>query len=64
MMEKQNGGECGCGGLCKWGTATKEEKIALLDRKEEKLKRMLGHIQRVKEAVVSGKEMKAEDAKE
>jgi hypothetical protein len=64
MLEKENnGGECGCGGLCRWGSASKEEKIALLDKKEEKLKRMLAHIQKVKEAVVSGKEMNAEEHK-
>lgn len=59
-MENKTDGECGCGGLCKWGSASKEEKIALLDKKEEKLKKMLAHIQKVKEAVASGKEMKAD----
>jgi hypothetical protein len=56
--------ECGCGGMCKWSHATKEEKIAMLEKKEERLKHMLAHIQKVKEAVTSGKEMKPEGDKE
>jgi hypothetical protein len=62
MMDQENkDGECGCGGLCKWGTATKEEKIALLEKKEAKLEKMLAHIKKVKEAVASGTEMKHEN---
>ena len=60
MLDKDKDGkdgECGCGGMCKWDGASKEEKIALLDKKEEKLQKMLAHIQKVKEAVNSGKGM-------
>jgi len=59
MMEKNGDGECGCGGLCKWKGASKEEKIALLEQKEAKLQKMLSHIQKVKEAVATDKEMTA-----
>jgi hypothetical protein len=58
MWDKDKDGGCGCGGMCKWDGASKEEKISLLDKKEEKLQKMLAHIQKVKEAVKSGKGMK------
>ena len=60
MEDKIKDGECGCGGLCKWDTASKDEKVALLEKKEEKLKKMLAHVDKVKEAVKSGKETKSE----
>lgn len=55
MWDKDKDSECGCGGKCKWDSASKEEKIAHLEKKEEKLKKMLSHIEKVKEAVKSGK---------
>jgi hypothetical protein len=64
MMEKHGDSECGCGGLCKWGSASKEEKIALLEKKEAKLQKMLSHIQKVKEAVASGQEVKPDSGEE
>jgi len=64
MMEKNGDGECGCGGLCKWGSASKEEKIALLEKKEAKLQKMLSHIQKVKEAVALGKEVMSDSGEE
>jgi hypothetical protein len=60
MWDKHNDSECGCGGMCRWGNASKEEKIALLDKKEERLKKMLSHIEKVKESITSGKPMKTE----
>ena len=64
MLDKHGDSECGCGGMCRWDSASKEEKIALLEKKEEKLKKILAHIEKVKEAVTSGKPMKAEGDKE
>jgi hypothetical protein len=60
MWDKHNDNECGCGGMCRWDNASKEEKIAILDKKKEKLRKMLAHIEKVKEAVTSGKPIKTE----
>lgn len=57
MMDHKDG-DCGCGGMCgKWKDVSKEDKIAHLEKKEEKLKMMLAHIQEVKESIKSGKDM-------
>ncbi len=66
-MENGHGhgdGECGCGGVCKWDGASKEEKVAMLERKEARLQKMLEHVKNVKEAVVSGKKMEMGHEKE
>ncbi len=61
MIDTKNDSECGCGGLCKWSDATKDEKVAMLEKKEMKLQKMLAHIQKVKDAVTTGKEMSTEE---
>lgn len=42
-------------GACGYEPITKEEKIALLERKEQKLQGVLSHIQKIKESLKSGK---------
>ena len=64
MSEEKNEVECGCGGVCKWGTATKEEKVAMLEKKELKLQKMLSHVQKVKESVKSDKDMSTDEGEE
>jgi hypothetical protein len=60
MWDKNNEGGCGCGGMCMWSSASKEEKVAFLEKKEAKLNKMLSHIKEMKEAIASGKEIKSE----
>lgn len=65
MFDKENQSGCRCGGMCGMchedAPKTKEEKIAHLEKKEAKLKKILEHIQKMKEAVKAGKEIGKED---
>ncbi len=65
MFDKENKGGCRCCGMCGMcnedAPKTKEEKIALLENKEAKLKKILEHIQKTKEAVKVGKKMVKEE---
>jgi hypothetical protein len=68
MWDKEKGSGCRCGGMCKVchedAPKTKEEKIAHLEKKEEKLQKILAKIQEMKAAVASGKEIEVEKAGE
>ncbi len=45
--------ECGCGGMCMWMTASKEERIQMLTSKEARLQKMIEHVKQVKDALES-----------
>ena len=51
-MGEEHKGECGCGGVCKWDSASKEEKIAMLEKKEAKLQKILEHIKKIRSGFV------------
>jgi hypothetical protein len=62
MFEKQwkihsMGWGCGCG--CEYEPLTKEEKVAILEKKEKILKEKLDYIHKIREELKSGKEAKA-----
>lgn len=52
----------GCGyGMCDYEPITKEEKVALLERKEKRLEDVLAHIRKVKNSIQSGKPMEQDE---
>ena len=63
--DKEYKSGCRCGGMCGMchedAPKSKEEKIAHLEKKESKLKKMLEHVQKMKESVTTGTEMDKEE---
>jgi sulfatase maturation enzyme AslB (radical SAM superfamily) len=52
--------DCGCGGMCMWDKTTKEDKMKHLEKKEEKLQKMLAHVRDVRKMLEEGKETEEE----
>ena len=62
MRMWQRGYVWGGYGACDYEPITKEEKIALLERKEKRLEKILEHVREVKESIKSGKPMEDDDS--